>query len=55
MCDVMLTSDSLTHKCGIIARGFGSCRLLESVYPTLGTNSEALVSLGTQGHQEGLE
>ena len=55
VCDVMLTSDSLTDKCGIIARGFGSCRLLKSIYPALGTNSEAPVLLGMQEHQMGLE
>lgn len=54
MYDVMLTSDSLTVNYGIIARGFRSCRLLESVDPALVTNSEALIPLGMHGHQVGL-
>ena len=54
VCDVMLMSDYFTDKCGIFTRGFGSCRLLESVYSALGTNSEALIPFGMKGHQVGL-
>ena len=40
-----------TYHCGSITRVFGSFGLLESVYPTLGTNSEALIPVNMKGHQ----
>lgn len=51
VCDVILMSDYLTDKCGSFARSFGSCRLLETVYSALSTNSIAIVRFGMKGHQ----
>ncbi|XP_073086490.1 uncharacterized protein [Manis javanica] len=45
---------SYFHNCNIAAGISGSSRLLESVYTALGANSEALIPVGTKGHQVGL-
>ena len=45
---------SYPHNCSIATGVSGSSRLLGSVYPTLGTNSQALILVGTKGRQVGL-
>ena len=39
-----------TYQCGSITIVLGSFGLLESVYLTLGTNSEALILVGAKWH-----
>ena len=42
------------YHCGSKTRVFWSFGLLESVYPALGTNSEALIQVSMKEHQVGL-
>ena len=44
----------LTPTSVAVLQVFGSFGLMESVYPTLGTKSEALIPVGMKGHQVGL-
>ena len=45
---------SIPTTAAVLTRVFRSSGLLESVYPALGTNSEALIPVGMKRHQVGL-